>query len=155
EDFLLRLLRYWQFEKVLGGVRLVRVPVRVVRRPHDVVVADLLYHLLEAALFLGADEALPTRVRARLHRQGRGVPVGQTLEVVIDAIEPERHPAGVAFQQGDAQARKGLQNPADDQAQAGVHHGDRVRGYVHHDAIRPELVAWLPNDRASALVETY
>jgi hypothetical protein len=76
--------------------------VRIIGRPDDVLVTDLLHYLFQAAFLLRADKTLPHEVRARLHGQGWGVPFRQTLEVVIDAIEPERHPAGIAFEQGDA-----------------------------------------------------
>src|SRR5262249_48595807 len=79
----------------IGRVRVLRVGVRVVGLEEDAVVAELVDHVVDDVLLaLGRDPAVALPVlEGRPLALGRVEPARE-LEVLLDAPEPEREPAG-------------------------------------------------------------
>src|SRR5262245_4548382 len=157
EDLLLARVAQGQGEESVHGPGVLRVAVRVVGGGDEVVVTerfdDVLHELLVA---LDRAESLATEVVRGLggevtHLADRLPP----LVVLVHAMQPEGQPAALGFQEGEAQAREALHDPAHDDVHAGEHLLHGVGGDVHDAHLLEAVGPGGPHPRARGLVEAH
>src|SRR5216117_1205149 len=78
--------------------------------------------------------ALAPEVLARLAREVRGLDGAAPFDVLVHPPEEPGRPGAVAFEEGDAEARKSLEDAAHAHADARLHHLERVAHDMPHDA---------------------
>src|SRR5256886_8427976 len=127
ENLALALLRERQLQEEVRRLGEVRVRMRVVRREDEVVVAELLDHVLDLVLVdVDADEALAAEVLAPQRLELRRLPALRHLPVLVEPPAEPGQPAAVALQESDAKPWQALQHPAHGHGRDGRHELDRI-----------------------------
>src|SRR5438093_5568860 len=100
--------------QLLDGAGEDRVPVRVVRRPAHVVLADVIDHGGDGGLVrITRDHALPTEHGHRVVLEPRHL-LRALLPVLVHAVQPEGQPGAPGLEERDFQAREALEHAARD-----------------------------------------
>src|SRR5215469_18718204 len=129
------------------------VAVRVVGRPQDLVRADIVGEMREAALDrLERNPALAAEDVARARFEA-AVVEALVIEMAVHAVEPRCDPAAARFEEADAQLRMPLADATPDYAEAGEHHLHRVADDVLRGAALEAIDADRRHARRAALVE--
>src|SRR3989475_12821375 len=120
-------------EELLGRPRILGGAVRGVGGEDDVVRERL--RRVDAGLLvaLDRDPALAPEVLARRAREVPRLDGATPLAVLVPPPEEPGRPAAVALEEGDAEAGVALEDAAHAQADARLHHLERVAHHVTHD----------------------
>src|SRR6266481_2923871 len=129
-------LEVFAVQELVDRVRPLAVPVRVVGRIEDMILADPAGDVRDRLLLGLAREvsAAAGYILARLRLAERRIP-RPLLELAVHVLHEERHPAGARLHEADAQTLELLEEPAVDAADHGDHLLGRVSPRVHRQEI--------------------